>query len=69
MENFEKYPLLNGINGPQDVAALAPSDLAPLAAEIRAYLSHRVRENGGHLASNLGVVELTLAIHRVTSSK
>ena len=65
MENFEKYPLLNGINGPQDVAALAPSDLAPLAAEIRAYLSHRVRENGGHLASNLGVVELTLAIHRV----
>lgn len=37
----------------------------PLAEEIRDYLSYRVNENGGHLASNLGVVELTMAIHRV----
>ena len=39
--------------------------MAPLADEIREYLVHRVTENGGHLASNLGVVELTLALHRV----
>ena len=65
MERFDEYPLLKNINRPQDVAALAPSDLQPLADEIRRYLSYRVRENGGHLASNLGAVELTLAIHRV----
>lgn len=40
-------------------------ELPHLAAEIREYLSRRVRENGGHLASNLGAVELTMAIHRV----
>ena len=39
-----------------------------LCAEIRRYLSFRVRENGGHLASNLGVVELSVAIHRVFST-
>ncbi|MBQ2757930.1 MAG: 1-deoxy-D-xylulose-5-phosphate synthase [Clostridia bacterium] len=65
MENFEAYKLLQGIDSPSDLRALSAEQLPQLAAEIREYLSYRVRENGGHLASNLGVVELTLAIHRV----
>lgn len=62
------YPHLNKINSPEDLKALPEEDLPALAAEIRAFLVERVLENGGHLASNLGVVELTLAIHRVFSS-
>lgn len=65
MENFDSYPLLKTISSPEDVKRLSLDDLSSLAAEIRRYLSFRVRENGGHLASNLGVVELTLAMHRV----
>lgn len=65
VENFEAYELLQGINSPTDLKALPADELPRLAAEIREYLSYRVRENGGHLASNLGVVQLTLAIHRV----
>ena len=68
MENFEAYPLLQGINSPADLKALPEAKLPVLAAEIRKYLAYRVRENGGHLASNLGVVELTMAIHRVFST-
>lgn len=68
MENFEKYKLLQGINSPADLKALPKDQLPLLAAEIRQYLAYRVRENGGHLASNLGVVELTMAIHRVFST-
>ena len=64
-ENFEQYELLKGINGPEDLKALPRDQLPALCAEIRRYLSFRVRENGGHLASNLGVVELSVAIHRV----
>ncbi len=67
--NYEStYPILARINGPEDLKALPASDMEPLAAEIRKCLVERVSENGGHLASNLGVVELTLAIHRVFSS-
>ena len=65
MESFENWPLLGGIHSPADVKALSAEQLPVLATEIRSYLTHRVSENGGHLASNLGVVELTLAIHRV----
>ncbi len=65
MENFKDWPLLATISSPADVKALPRTDLPRLAEEIRDYLDHRVSENGGHLASNLGVVELTLAIHRV----
>ena len=68
MEQFEKWPLLGGISSPEDLKALAPDKMEPLATEIRDYLVFRVGENGGHLASNLGVVELTLAIHRVFDS-
>ncbi len=65
MENFEKWPLLEKIDSPADVKALPEKELVTLAAELRDYLVFRVGENGGHLASNLGVVELTLALHRV----
>ncbi|MBE6630053.1 MAG: 1-deoxy-D-xylulose-5-phosphate synthase [Ruminococcaceae bacterium] len=65
MENFEKWPLLASIHTPLDVKALSEKQLKQLAHEIRDYLVFRVSENGGHLASNLGVVEMTLAIHRV----
>ncbi|MBE6555167.1 MAG: 1-deoxy-D-xylulose-5-phosphate synthase [Ruminococcaceae bacterium] len=67
MESFEKWQLLAGVDSPSDLKALPEKKLPQLAAEIRDYLSYRVRENGGHLASNLGVVELTVAIHRVFS--
>ncbi|MBR3863104.1 MAG: 1-deoxy-D-xylulose-5-phosphate synthase [Clostridia bacterium] len=67
-ENFDAYKLLGKIDSPSDLKALAAADLPLLAKEIRQYLSYRVRENGGHLSSNLGVVELTMAIHRVFST-
>ena len=68
MENFESYKWLSGIDSPNDLRALSQEELSALAAEIRQYLSYRVRENGGHLSSNLGVVELTIAIHRIFES-
>ncbi len=63
-----QYPLLSKINHPDDLKALPAEELAPLAEEIRQFLIERVKTNGGHLASNLGVVEMTLAIHRVFST-
>ena len=62
-ENQYKY--LNKINSPADLKFLREEEIAPLAEEIRSFLIEKVEKNGGHLASNLGVVELTLAIHRV----
>ncbi|MBE6601207.1 MAG: 1-deoxy-D-xylulose-5-phosphate synthase [Ruminococcaceae bacterium] len=64
----ELYPHLCKINSPEDLQKLPAEDLPALAEEIRAFLIDKVLENGGHLASNLGVVELSLAIHRVFSS-
>jgi len=60
--------LLNGIDSPTDLLALAPKELKQLALEIREELVTVVSTNGGHLASNLGVVEVTLALHRVFAS-
>ena len=59
------YPLLSRIQGPADLKALPESDIPVLCEEIRHCLVETVRQNGGHLASNLGVVELTVAMHRV----
>ena len=67
-EMKERYPYLSGIDSPEDLKALSPEELEPLAEEIRSFLIYHVLENGGHLASNLGVVELSLAIHRVFST-
>lgn len=59
------YKYLDKINSPADLKNLQEDEIAPLAEEIRHFLVEKVEQNGGHLASNLGVVELTLAIHRV----
>src|SRR5512139_4151704 len=58
-------PLLDIINTPADLRALAPNELPKLAAELRAFLVDSVAHTGGDLASNLGAVELTLALHYV----
>jgi 1-deoxy-D-xylulose-5-phosphate synthase len=60
--------LLESINSPADLRRLDPSLLAPLAEEIREFIVQAVSVTGGHLGSNLGAVELTLAVHRVFSS-
>jgi len=60
--------LLEGIDSPADLRAVDPADLPELAGEIRAFLVDRVSRTGGHLGSNLGVVELTIALHRVFDS-
>ncbi len=67
-EITKQYPLLEKINQPDDLKQLPKEDLDALAREIRDFLIYQVSENGGHLASNLGAVELTLAIHRVFST-
>ncbi|WP_138493028.1 1-deoxy-D-xylulose-5-phosphate synthase [Paenibacillus pinistramenti] len=55
--------LLSQISGPMDLKALSVDALAPLAEEIRQFLIEKLSATGGHLASNLGIVELTLALH------
>jgi 1-deoxy-D-xylulose-5-phosphate synthase len=57
--------ILDGINSPSDVKKLNISELNALCGEIREFLIDSVSKTGGHLASNLGVVELTVAIHKV----
>jgi 1-deoxy-D-xylulose-5-phosphate synthase len=57
------YQFLSTINSPDDLKKLKESDLSLLAAEIREFLIETVAKTGGHLASNLGCVELTLALH------
>src|SRR5476649_2037905 len=61
-------PLLPRIAGPADVKALAPAQLPQLAQEIRDELIEVTARNGGHVGPNLGVVELTIALHRVFST-
>jgi 1-deoxy-D-xylulose-5-phosphate synthase len=60
--------ILNRIHSPQDLQQLSKQELVDLAEEIRTFLVDSISKTGGHLASNLGVVELTLAIHRVFQS-
>lgn len=57
--------LLDHIQSPKDVKALPEKQIPQLCRELRAFLIENVSKTGGHLASNLGVVELTVAIHRV----
>ena len=57
--------LLNSINSPADLRKLNRGELALLAVELRTFLIESVAKTGGHLASNLGVVELTIALHYV----
>ncbi|MEJ3743569.1 1-deoxy-D-xylulose-5-phosphate synthase [Actinomycetes bacterium KLBMP 9797] len=59
---------LAAVRGPADVQRMTPDELATLATEIREFLVAKVSRTGGHLGPNLGVVELTLAMHRVFDS-
>ena len=59
------YPLLHTINDPADLRLVPRAQLGALADELRAYLLHSVAKTGGHLSSNLGTVELTVALHYV----
>lgn len=56
------------IKSPSDLARLSSDELAELAGEIRAFLIEKVSKSGGHLGPNLGIVELTIAIHRIFES-
>ncbi|TFB69902.1 1-deoxy-D-xylulose-5-phosphate synthase [Cryobacterium sp. Hz9] len=60
--------LLETIHGPRDLDGLSKEQLPQLAAEIRSFLVREISKTGGHLGPNLGVVELTIAIHRVFHS-
>src|SRR6201993_988838 len=60
--------MLDQIRGPADLLHLSRQQLTQLANEIRQFLIHKVAATGGHLGPNLGVVELTLALHRVFDS-
>ncbi|BAJ31278.1 putative 1-deoxy-D-xylulose-5-phosphate synthase [Kitasatospora setae KM-6054] len=68
MDEEERVALLTRIRGPRDLDRLTPAQLAELAEEIRGFLVEEVSKTGGHLGPNLGVVELTLALHRVFDS-
>ena len=59
------YPLLKAIHDPADLRKLPRTQLGALATELRAYLLDSVSKTGGHLSSNLGTVELTVALHYV----
>lgn len=67
MPEHAKHPsaLLSQINSPHDLRRLARADLPRLADELRSYLLHSVAQTGGHLSSNLGTVELSIAMHYV----
>lgn len=62
------YNYLNNINSPKDIKKMNTKELDLLAKDIRKFLVRSVSKTGGHLASNLGVVELTLALHKVFDS-
>ena len=57
------YPLLERVNDPADLRRLPRAELKALATELRAFVLESVSKTGGHLSSNLGTVELTVALH------
>jgi 1-deoxy-D-xylulose-5-phosphate synthase len=60
--------MLDSIKGPDDLKGLTPEELEELSAQIRTFLVEKVSRTGGHLGPNLGVVELTISIHRTFNS-
>ena len=65
---MSSYKYLDKINNPSDLKKLPSEAMGELSSEIRDFLVENVRKTGGHLASNLGTVELILAMHRVFDS-
>lgn len=62
------YELISGVNSPSDIKKMNKEELNDLSKDIRKFLIKKISARGGHLASNLGVVELTLALHKVFNS-
>ena len=62
---MNNYPLLDSISYPDDLRRLSLEKLPALVEELRAFLLESVSKTGGHLSSNLGTVELTVALHYV----
>ena len=65
---MNSYPLIDKIHSPEDLRALSLKEREALPTELRRFLIDKVTKNGGHLASNLGAVELTVALHLVFDS-
>ena len=63
-----KTPILDRVNGPADLKQLSNAELTALAAEARSLLIEKLSVTGGHVGPNLGVVELTIALHRTFNS-
>ena len=61
----KEYRFLGNVNSPEELKKIRREDIDELCSEIREHIIHTTEQNGGHLSSNLGVVELTVAIHRV----
>nr|WP_256123970.1 1-deoxy-D-xylulose-5-phosphate synthase [Paenibacillus chitinolyticus] len=68
MESEEINVLLDHINQPEDLKRLSTAELEQLAGEIRQFLVEKLSASGGHLSSNLGIVELTIALHTLYDS-
>ena len=66
--NLENFKFLNNINSPEDLKKLNIDELEVLATEIRSFMVKSVSKTGGHLSSNLGVVELSIAMHKCFDS-
>lgn len=62
---ISKYPLLDKINDPVDLRKFERRDLLPLSIELREFIVESVSTTGGHFSSNLGTIELTIALHYV----
>ncbi|NTU77193.1 MAG: 1-deoxy-D-xylulose-5-phosphate synthase, partial [Alphaproteobacteria bacterium] len=65
---MDRYPVLDKVNSLEDFKKLKDSELPVLAAQMRQYMIENISRCGGHLASSLGVVEVTIAMHRAFSS-
>lgn len=65
---LDNFKFLGNINSPADLKKLNINELEALAAEIRQFMVNTVSQNGGHLSSNLGVVELSIALHKMFDS-
>ncbi len=63
-----EYKILAKVDSPDDLKSLTDDEISLLTEELRAFLMEKVQKTGGHLASNLGVVEVTVALHRVFDS-
>ena len=62
------YKYLDKVNSPNDIKMMTTGEMDLLAKDIRKFLVRSISQTGGHLASNLGIVELTLALHKVFNS-